>query len=110
MSEQLSINIAEHLRDVGMARTLDVERDDWIEGAVDALRRFSRLPEWREFKTEDFRAWYLAENYEPPHDHHVWGALTNRAAKAGVIRFSGRYAPSVSPRTHAHPVKVWEAA
>lgn len=110
MSEQLAIDVGAALRDVGMARTLEAEQDEWMAKALRALAAFARRPEWRRFKTEDFRAWYLAEGYPPPHDHHVWGALTNMAARERVIRFTNTYAPTVSPRTHAHPVKVWEAA
>jgi hypothetical protein len=97
------------LAELGMAQTIEVETDDWIANAVAALRRFARIPGWHEFKTEDFRAWYLDSGLPAPHDHHLWGALTNRAAREGVIRFTGRYAPSVSPKTHGHPVKVWTA-
>jgi hypothetical protein len=108
--EQLAIDTGSILRDVGMARTLDAEPETWIEGALAALAVFASLPEWSTFKTEDFRAWYLDQGYPQPHDAHVWGALTNRASRDRVIRFTGSYAPTVSPRTHAHPVKVWTAA
>lgn len=91
------------LAEAGMQQTLAFESDDWLADALDALQRFGRLPAWSEFKTEDFRAWYRST----PHDHHVWGALTNRACKAGILEWTGRYAPSVSPKTHGHPVKVW---
>lgn len=101
---------ARELAEEGMDRTLDGETDQWLKGAVEALRRFAALPCWQEFKMEDFRVWYVGEKYPPPHDHHVWGALTNRARRAGVIHFTGRYAPSVSPKTHCHDVKVWRAA
>jgi len=107
VSDQLAIPVGELLRDVGMARTLDAEPQAWIDRALDELRIFAALPEWRTFKTEDFRAW-LAGRMPPPHDHHVWGGFTARACKAGVIRWTGRYAASVSPKTHAHPVKLWE--
>lgn len=110
MTVQYEIDVGAALRDVGMARALEVEPEGWLDGAMGALKRFAALPEWREFKTEDFRAWFIGEGYDQPHDHHVWGALTNRAVKAGVIRFTGRYATSVSPKTHAHPVKVWTAS
>lgn len=108
--EQLTIDHAIRLAEQGMAQTLDAEPEGWLEAAVSAMRQFVRLPGWHHFKSEDFRAWYLERGFPPPHDHHVWGALTNRASRAGVIRFTGRYAASISPKTHGHPVKVWEAA
>lgn len=111
VSEQFAIDFtSRELANRGMAQTLEVERDEWLGNAIQALRRFAALPEWHEFKTEDFRAWYIAQGFAAPHDHHVWGALTNRACKAGVIRFTNKFAASVSPKTHAHPVKVWSRA
>lgn len=107
--DQLAIPVAEVLRDVGIARALEAESAAWLDRAMRELRVFASLPEWRRFKTEDFRAWLLSR-MESPHDSHVWGALTNRACREGVIRWTGIYVASVSPRTHAHPVKQWEAA
>lgn len=110
MSAHLAHRLHEgrQLAQTGMQRTLDLEPDTWLDGALEALRRFVAIPGWHSFKLEDFRAWYLDSGRKPPHDHHVWGAFANRAVKANVIRFTGRHAPSVSPRTHAHWVKVWE--
>lgn len=106
---QLAIDIAPILRDVGMAQTLKAEGDEWIDKALRELRTFCAQPGWALFKTEDFRAW-LASRMPPPHSPAVWGAFTNRACKAGIIRWTGRYVTSVSPKTHAHPVKQWEPA
>jgi len=105
MSEQFGIAFptARQLAEMGMAKTLEAEREEWITGALDALKRFASLPEWETFKLEDFRAWWP----HSPHDHHVYGAFTNRACKAGIIRFTGNFARSVSPRTHGHYVKIW---
>lgn len=110
--EQLTIDheIGRRLAEEGMARTLEAAGDGWIEGAIEALRRFCALPGWSTFKVEDFRAWYLDQQLPPPHDHHCWGAIGSKAARGGVIAFTGRYAPSVSPKTHGHPVKVWRPA
>ena len=97
-----------HLGEIGMAKTLEAEREEWITEALQALKVFSRMPAWCRFKCEDFRAWYTLAGGSAPHHFNVWGALTNRAARDGLIRFTGSYAPSVSPKTHGHPVKVWE--
>lgn len=109
MNEQLSIFDATRGRDLGdagMARTLEAEREEWIVNAIASLGFFARA--CSPFRVEEFRAWYTARGHVA-HDHHVWGALANRAAREGVISFTGRYAPSTSPRTHGHPVKVWTA-
>lgn len=114
MTDQLAIDFTRptgrDLGEEGMRRTLEAEREDWIDHAIERLRQFAAFPGYREFKTEDFRWWLIAGGTKPPHNHHVWGALTNRACKAGVIRFTGKFLPSKSPATHGHPVKVWTAA
>lgn len=110
MTDQLSIDIGRVLRDVGMARTIEAEPEQWLAQALRELRRFSRMPEWAEFKMENFRYWYAAEGFPPPHDSHVWGAFTNLAAREGVIRFTGKFTASASAKTHGHDVKVWTAA
>ena len=97
------------LAETGMQRTLEAEREEWIVRALESLLRFSREPGWHEFKAEDWRHWWLAHGGTEPHDHHVYGALTNRACRAGIIEWTGRFAVSVSPKTHGHPVKVWRA-
>lgn len=108
MNEQMPIDFAgQRLAEEGMQRTLEAEREEWLRHAVSSLQAFVALPAWREFKFEDFRYWYLTHGGSEPHDHHVWGALTNRARLAGFIRSTGRFAPSVSPKTHGHPVRVW---
>lgn len=103
-------SIGRELAEQGMELTLKAEGEKWLAQTMEALRRFAAFPEWREFKIEDFRAWYLDEGLPQPHDHHCWGAITNRAIKAKVIRFTGRYAGSVSPKTRGHYVRVWTAA
>lgn len=110
--EQLTIDheLGRRLAEQGMAQTLDAEPDGWIDSALVALKRFVAIPCYYEFKTEDFRAWYVTNGGSSPHDHHVWGAITGKACKAGIIAWTGKYASSVSPRTHGHPVKVWRAA
>lgn len=102
---QALVETGRKLAEQGMQQTLAFESEDWISDALEALRTFAAKPEWAEFKTEDFRAWFARD----PHDHHVWGALTNRACRAGIIEWTGKFACSVSPRTHGHPVKVWRA-
>lgn len=97
------------LGQAGMQRTLDAEREEWLRAALEALPRFAGSIGWHEFKTEDFRVWFEPQAGRP-HDHHCWGAVTNMARQLGIIRWTGRYAPSVSPKTHGHPVRVWALA
>jgi hypothetical protein len=106
---QLTIDsaIAQRLAEEGMARTLEVEGDAWIETALEALKRFMQIPGYHEFKTEDFRWWCASEGIAP-HSHKVWGALTNTAQRRGLIEFA-RVEKSRSPKTHGHRVTVWRA-
>lgn len=106
---QRLVETGSQLAQEGMQRTLEAEREEWIANALKWLQTFGGMPGWREFKTEDFRAWWLL-SFPAPHSHHCWGALTNYACKLGVLEWTLRYAPSVSPRTHGHPVKVWRLA
>lgn len=94
----------------GMRQTLDAEGERWHDDAIAALKRFGAQPVWREFKAEDFRAWWLVNGGRQPHSHHCWGALTNKAEKLGVLAFTGRFGPSVSPKTRGHYVRIWRLA
>lgn len=105
----MEMTLSRELGERGMAQTLAAERREWIAGALRALKHFGMLEGWREFKMEDFRAWYEPQ-VGGPHSHHCWGALTNRARREGIVAFTGKYAASVSPKTHGHDVKVWRLA
>jgi hypothetical protein len=107
--EQL-VTLSRALGEQGMQRTLEAEREEWVSEALQALQAFAKLPGWQTFKTEDFRYWWLSHGGSEPHAHHCWGAVTNVAAKKGLIRWTGKYVPSVSPKTHGHPVKQWSVA
>lgn len=110
--QQLTIEhaiAARALAEAGMARTLNAERDGWLEQAIKSLRIFAALPGHEQFKMEDFRWWYADAGLPQPHDHHCWGAFTNRARQAGAIEDTGRFATSKSPKTHGHMVRVWRA-
>jgi|SRR6185369_2384383 len=102
--------LGRQLAEAGMAQTLEAEGETWVAKALQQLQRFAKLPGWGEFRAEDFRAWYLAQGLPEPHDHHVWGAFMTRASKAHVVRFTGRYGPSVSPKTRGHYVRIWTLA
>ncbi len=101
--------IGRELAQQGMQQTLEAERESWIAGVLQEIKKFSALPGWQEFRIEDFRAWYLGEGFPQPHDHHCWGAITHHAVKAEIIRFTGRYRASASPKTRGHYVRVWTA-
>lgn len=95
-----------NLRDAGLEA---VTRDDWQVTAMAALRRFA-ASKADGFLAEDFRAAYLASGGEPPHHHNAWGALIRAAATGGIIEPTGNMARTRSPKTHAHPTRVWREA
>jgi hypothetical protein len=107
MSLQAALDFSRDLAEQGMAQTLEAETAEWLAEALEALQVFASKPEWSEFKLEDFRYWWLLNGGTEPHTHHVFGALTNKAQRLGIIKFSGKFAPSVSPKTHGHWVRVW---
>lgn len=42
-----------------------------------------------------------------PHPN-AWGAVILGAARRGLIRFTGRYVPTIKPASHARQIRVWE--
>lgn len=61
-----------------------------------------------EFVFEDFRAALTNVGIAPPKSHKAWGAVPRVAVKAGLIAPTDKYRPATSPKTHAHPVRVWQ--
>lgn len=103
------MRLGEVLKERGQQLTLLNAGEAWQVSAMDALRKFAQ--ERKEFTAEQFRYEWLSggNGYEPP-THKAWGALFTAAAKADVIRHTGRYVKAQSAKTHGHPVAVWEAA
>jgi hypothetical protein len=107
--DQLPIDFSRQLGEAGMQRTLEAEREEWIVAAMEGIRQFAAMPGWHEFKMEDFRAWFEPQRGKP-HSANVYGALTNRARRDGLIVWTGKFAGSVSPKTHGHYVRIWRVA
>jgi hypothetical protein len=92
----------------GMKRALDhANRVDpsWEAHAWRYMRAYVR--DHAEFKAEDARAWAYAHGMDAPPDDRAWGGIVQRAAKAGLIRKTGRHGPSKS--SHASPVILWQS-
>ena len=106
-----NMQAGQQLKEEGMRAVVVVNRL-FYENAVHELRKYLLLLSVNRvevFTFENFRQYYLRKGFEPPAHHNAWGALASKAAKAGVIRWTGEYVPAVSPRTHGHPVKLWRA-
>jgi hypothetical protein len=115
---QMQLNLEEGRRRKrdGQRRALDSSGPAWQELAMTALKLFleARKGKLSEFKFEEFRFFCAHElvllhsiNLPAPRSSAVWGSLPQIAKSRGLIRFTGRYEPAMSPDTHAHPVKVW---
>lgn len=105
---QLALNLAEgrKRRDDGIQR-VKVRNSGWIELALAVLWFYGR--DHKTFTAEEFRAHFL-ESGQPPTTHYAWGALFRTAAgKRRIIEPTGSYTPATSPKTHAHPVRVWRS-
>lgn len=83
--------------DLGMTRASDhAERETpgWAEDALAAVRRGVASISG-EFTFERLRLLVQSEVDDPP-DLRAWGSVARRAAKLGIIRRTGRYAPRAS--------------
>jgi hypothetical protein len=99
------------LKDQGINRAIEhaeSENPGWTDRTLVALREFCadlKAQGWKVFTLEEFRSTRFKD---PPASHHAWGALASIAARRGIIKWAGEYRNAVSPRTHSHPVRVWE--
>jgi hypothetical protein len=86
----------------------------WLSGALERLPKFLRtlVHDCGEpvFRMEQFRGFLHAEKVPEPKHANAWGALPQAAVRAGLIRFTGRYAEAMNPSAHARIVKLWEVA
>lgn len=98
------------LKLAGQAATLDAEADEWKQATVFLFKTFmTQFMPGDRFAMEDFRAYADACNHPSPHKHNVWGALPSVFLKAGArIKKTDSYRKAKSPRTHGHPVPLWE--
>lgn len=85
----------------------------WVESVVDEFRAWAAQRERKcmlHFALEEFRA---ASSCHPP-THKAWGSLPRVLVAAGLIRGATTdagdpvYRRAWAPKTHSHPVRVWE--
>lgn len=98
------------LKLAGQAAALDAESDEWKDRTVFLFRVFvSQFQPGDRFAMEDFRAYADTCSHPAPHTHHVWGSMPAAYVKAGMqIKKTDQYRTAKSPRTHGHPVPLWE--
>ena len=80
--------------------------------------------DWRDLVMDEFRQWvaerrqagerfitieqFRAEARSQPDSHKSWGGIVAKFVAAKLIQPTDIYRRAASPRTHAHPVRVWE--
>lgn len=98
------------LKAAGQAATLDAETGEWKARTLFLFRVYlASFNPGDRFAMEDFRAYADACNHPEPHTHYVWGSLPAFLIKEGCqIRKTDHYRKAKSPRTHGHPVPLWE--
>lgn len=105
----LDFTAGESLKEMGMSSVLasaDAANFNWTDYALSLLEYFAKSV--RQFSSDEFRAHFVNHLPEPPHPN-AFGALFNRAAKAGIIRHVG-YIKSVRASAHRRVVGVWQVA
>jgi hypothetical protein len=89
-------------RDKGMKQVLD-RNPEWTDLA---LRAIACLPVGWEGSGQDIRI-KLTELIGPPHDHNVWGSLTNLAIRKKFIVPTGHYKYTRLRASHKRRIPVY---
>lgn len=103
----LDFTAARAERDAGMNRAHDAaaRRDEeWPDLAYGFLVRYATTH--AEFISEELTAMADRMGYGSPADPRAWGAIFQRAARAGVIQ---RIGYGVSQRRHLSPTPLWRS-
>jgi hypothetical protein len=80
---------------------------DWPEQAYEALRQCVVYWRSQKFTSESLVEYCYRNGLEKPHDDRAWGAIFQKAARAGLIRKStDTYQRS---KGHGSPAFYWEA-
>jgi hypothetical protein len=100
------------LKEQGQQIALFNSGDEWVSYILDKFRAFCKARKemgMNRFRFEEFRIVAEQSGWDTPASSKVWGALPRRFCKEGLIRWTQKYEPAESKKTHGHPVKVWEA-
>lgn len=95
-----------HARDAALLQVEEHAQPDWKERAYAIVAHLSSvLPE---FTTDN--VWYqLASDGMETHENRAMGAIMRKAARAGLIEPTGRYAQSSRRVCHSRPMMIWRA-
>jgi hypothetical protein len=98
------------LRDDGIDRAVahaDRVTPKWSQMAYEELRAFLIHTGLHEFTSEHVRDFAEAWGFVSPPDKRAWGGVMMRAARAGLIRKTRRFTPSMNPNSHKMPKALW---
>jgi hypothetical protein len=98
---------AKKRRDSGIWQAVeraDREVDNWSADALGLTQRFAVQHAHRPFLTEEVREWARLHGLPQPPDGRAWGAVMQRAARAGYIMQMG-YAKARS--SNLSPKVLW---
>lgn len=110
--QQLDPVASAELKHAGQQLALDFS-GEWKDDVIVAFAGWVAMQKakgLRSITIEQFRASTTLQ----PHSHKAWGALPRILVAKGLIRpaLDGegqqRYQRAAAPKTHAHPVAVWE--
>lgn len=85
-----------------------MSKDQWFAMMFSAFAKWVKQQNGA-FKTEDFRAEMIAKDYPMPIHHNHWGALTQLAQNAGIIKKAG-FDVGRAPGQHGNIVRSWQRA
>lgn len=96
-------------RDAAVRRVGDAAPDPWWDQALGAVKDAAQQQPGG-FTTDD--VWRILEHagLDAPPEPRALGAVMTAARRAGIIRPTDRYAPTVRPGAHRRPVRVWIGA
>jgi hypothetical protein len=104
MSSQFDLFAGMALRDAGMEK-VTANSGEWFDLAYAYLRKLT--PWGIDVACEDIRVIILQAGCPYPHSTNIWGPLTKKAEREGVLKFTGRYRMARTKSRHASVVRIY---
>lgn len=104
MTTQFDLFAGMALRDKGMEQ-VRVNSEEWQDVAFEYLRKLT--PRHMDVTGEFIRVTIINAGCPYPHHCNAWGPLIKRAAKEGILRFTGHYRLARTKARHASVVRVY---
>lgn len=105
MTEQLEL--ANQLKHDGQDRVLEHQEIGWKDQVMLCVQAVAR--ELATFTSDNVRDCAETCGVFAPTHHNAWGSVMTGAAKAGMIRKTGRFVVSRRASAHARIIAEWEA-